>query len=122
LETLFCNRSGTPDDSALRRVLSAQGPGTGWQLIPIAVLGTWALVVNGNIFSRRISLRTRSREIMLPLLLFPFPSGDHRHGSTEPQPSHGRILRALWIALLAAYDVMFTVASLLLFETVLQAE
>ena len=32
--------------------------------------GTWALVVNGTFFAA-MSLRTRSREIMLPLLLFP---------------------------------------------------
>ena len=44
--------------------------GPAWQLIPIAVLGTWALVVNGTFFAA-MSLRTRSREIMLPLLLFP---------------------------------------------------
>src|SRR3982074_3120632 len=44
--------------------------GSGWQLIPVAALGTWALVVNGTFFAE-VSLRTRSREIMLPLLLFP---------------------------------------------------
>src|SRR5271168_2076582 len=44
--------------------------GPAWLLIPVAVLGTWALVVNGTFFAA-ISLRTRSREIMLPLLLFP---------------------------------------------------
>src|SRR5213079_434612 len=48
--------------------LRALGPG--WELIPIALLGTWALVINGTFFAA-ISLRTRSREIMLPLLLFP---------------------------------------------------
>jgi len=48
--------------------LRALGPA--WQLVPIALLGTWALVVNGTFFAA-ISLRTRSREIMLPLLLFP---------------------------------------------------
>ena len=44
--------------------------GPAWQLIPVAILGTWALVVNGTFFAA-MSLRTRSREIMLPLLLFP---------------------------------------------------
>src|SRR5271167_2998491 len=48
--------------------LRAVGPA--WQLIPIALLGTWALVVNGTFFAA-MSLRTRSREVMLPLLLFP---------------------------------------------------
>ena len=44
--------------------------GSEWQLVLVAILGTWALVVNGTFFAA-ISLRTRSREIMLPLLLFP---------------------------------------------------
>src|SRR5579871_2338502 len=48
--------------------LRAVGPA--YQLIPVAVLGTWALVVNGTFFAA-MSLRTRNREIMLPLLLFP---------------------------------------------------
>src|SRR6202521_1741497 len=44
--------------------------GPAWELIPVGLLGTWALVVNGTFFAA-MSLRTRSREIMLPLLLFP---------------------------------------------------
>src|ERR1700741_1052738 len=48
--------------------LRALGPA--WQFIPTALLGTWAIVVNGTFFAA-MSLRTRSREIMLPLLLFP---------------------------------------------------
>src|SRR5258707_15388969 len=44
--------------------------GPAWQLIPVAMLGTWALVINGTFFAA-MSLRTRSRELMLPLLLFP---------------------------------------------------
>jgi heme exporter protein B len=100
--------------------LRALGPG--WQLIPIAVLGTWALVVNGTFFAA-ISLRTRSREIMLPLLLFPIsiPAIIAMVNGTTAILT-GEFSAHFWIALLAAYDVMFTVASVLLFETVLQAE
>ena len=36
----------------------------------VALLGTWALVVNGTFFAA-LSIRTRNREIMLPLILFP---------------------------------------------------
>src|ERR1700747_1575106 len=36
--------------------LRALGPG--WELLPIALLGTWALVINGTFFAA-ISLRTR---------------------------------------------------------------
>jgi len=34
--------------------------GPAWQLVPVALLGTWALVVNGTFFAA-MSLRTRSR-------------------------------------------------------------
>jgi heme exporter protein B len=100
--------------------LRALGPA--WELVPIAALGTWALVVNGTFFAA-ISLRTRAREIMLPLLLFPISL-----------PSLLAMVRAttailtgdepakFWIVLLVAYDVVFTTGCLLLFETVLQAE
>ena len=39
-------------------------------LLAILPLGTWALVGNG-VFFAALSLRTRSRELLLPLLLFP---------------------------------------------------
>ena len=51
----------------------------------VAALGTWALVVNGTFFAA-MSLRTRSREIMLPLLLFPI--------SIPALARHGRCARA----------------------------
>src|SRR6476619_307935 len=44
--------------------LSSIGPV--WQLALIAVLGTWALVVNGTFFAA-MSIRTRNRDLMLPL-------------------------------------------------------
>ncbi len=100
--------------------LRALGPA--WQLVPIAVLGTWAIVINGTFFAS-ISLRTRSREIMLPLLLFPI-SIPALLAMVEGTTSilSGELTARFWIALLLAYDVVFTMASLLLFETVLHAE
>jgi heme exporter protein B len=91
-------------------------------LIPIAILGTWALVVNGTFFAA-MSLRTRAREIMLPLLLFPLsiPALLGMVNSTTAILT-GETSPAFWIALLVAYDVVFTTACLLLFETVLEAE
>ena len=44
--------------------------GPAWQLMVVAALATWALVVNGTFFAA-MSIRTRSREVMLPLILFP---------------------------------------------------
>jgi heme exporter protein B len=96
--------------------------GTGWQLIPVALLGTWALVVNGTFFAA-VSLRTRSREIMLPLLLFPIsiPAIQAMVEATRIILTGDGSAR-FWIVLLLTYDVVFTTACLGLFETVLQAE
>ncbi|HZP18270.1 MAG TPA: heme exporter protein CcmB [Terriglobales bacterium] len=100
--------------------LRALGPA--WELLPIAVLGTWALVVNGTFFAA-ISLRTRAREIMLPLLLFPIsvPALISMVNATTGVLTGEESVR-FWFALLGAYDVVFTIACLLLFETVLEAE
>jgi heme exporter protein B len=96
--------------------------GPGWQLIPVAALGTWALVVNGTFFAA-VSLRTRSREIMLPLLLFPIsiPAIQSMVEATRIILTGDGSAR-FWIVLLVTYDVVFTTACLALFETVLQAE
>jgi heme exporter protein B len=92
------------------------------QLIFLTLLGTWALVVNGTFFAA-MSLRTRSREIMLPLLLFPIsiPAvlamvNGTRAILTGDDPAQ------FWIVLLVTFDLVFTTSSLLLFETVLHAE
>jgi heme exporter protein B len=100
--------------------LRAVGPG--WQLLPVAALGTWALVVNGTFFAA-MSLRTRSREIMLPLLLFPIsiPAILGMVNATAAILG-GEYSARFWIVLLVAYDVVFTIASLLLFELILHAE
>jgi len=100
--------------------LRALGPA--WQLIPVAMLGTWALVVNGTFFAA-MSIRTRSREIMLPLLLFPIsiPALLAMVEGTSAILT-GEASAKFWIVLLAVYDLVFTTVSLLLFETILHAE
>jgi heme exporter protein B len=96
--------------------------GPAWQLIPVALLGTWALVVNGTFFAA-MSVRTRSRELMLPLLLFPIsiPAVLGMVAATTNILT-GENLAHFYIVLLLAYDVVFTTACIGLFETVLQAE
>ena len=100
--------------------LRAVGPA--WELIPVGVLGTWALVVNGTFFAA-VSLRTRSREIMLPLLLFPISIP-----AVQAMVEATRIILAgegaarFWIVLLLTYDLVFTTACLALFDRVLHAE
>lgn len=96
--------------------------GPSYELVIVAVLATWALVVNGTFFAA-MSLRTRSREVMLPLILFPISipallamvqaTTTILMGEGSPE---------FWVVLLAVYDVVFTTVCLLLFETVLHAE
>ena len=93
-----------------------------YQLLLIAVLGTWALVVNGTFFAA-ISIRTRSREIMLPLILFPIsiPALLAMVDGTTSVLT-GEASPRFWIQLLAIYDLVFTTVCLALFETVINAE
>jgi heme exporter protein B len=96
--------------------------GPAWQLIVVALLGTWALVVNGTFFAA-LSIRTRSREIMLPLILFPIsiPALLAMVDATTSILT-GEASPDFWMKMLAVYDVVFTAVCLLLFETVLNAE
>jgi heme exporter protein B len=96
--------------------------GNAWLLLAVAALGTWALVVNGTFFAA-LSIRTRSREVMLPLILFPIsiPAVLAMVEATTLILT-GEASPGFWIRLLLTYDVVFTTASLLLFEIVLHAE
>ena len=96
--------------------------GNPWQLAMVLPLGTWALVANGTFFAA-LSIRSRNRELLLPLILFPIfmpallamvlATGSILTGDSDP---------SLWIKLLLGYDIIFTTVSLLLFEVVLHAE
>jgi heme exporter protein B len=96
--------------------------GETWKLLLLLPLATWALVCNGTFFAA-LSLRTRSREMMLPLVLFPLSLPcllAAVQGTTNVLT--GNDSPDLWLKLLACYDVIFTTASLLLFGTILNAE
>lgn len=96
--------------------------GQPWLLLVVMPLGTWALVANGTFFAA-LSLRTRNRETMLPLVLFPISipallamvqaTTNILTGEYEP---------TLWIRLLVGYDIIFTTVCLLLFGTILNSE
>jgi heme exporter protein B len=96
--------------------------GNPWLLALVLPLGTWALVANGTFFAA-LSIRSRNRELLLPLILFPIfmpallamvlATGSILTGDSDP---------ILWIKLLAGYDIIFTTVSLLLFDVVLHAE
>ena len=91
----------------------------------ILPLGTWALIVNGTFFAA-LGLRARSRELLLPLLLFPISIPALL---AMVQATSGIITNDLdpiqinlWIKQLAAYDLIYTTLCILLFETILHAE
>jgi heme exporter protein B len=100
--------------------LRALGQG-GWMFV-VLPLGTLALVVNGTFFAA-LSLRTRNREMLLPLILFPItvPALLAMVQSTTGILS-GEFDPGLWIRLLGGYDVIFLTLCLLMFETILNAE
>jgi heme exporter protein B len=100
--------------------LSSVGPL--WQLVLIALLGTWALVVNGTFFAA-MSIRTRNRELMLPLLLLPIsiPAVLSMVTATA-QVLSGEGSPAVQLKFLAGFCVIFTTTCFLLFDTVLNAE
>ena len=96
--------------------------GEAWKLLLILPLGTWALVVNGTFFAA-LSLRTRSRETLLPLVLLPV-SVPALLAMIQAATAvlTGEFEPALWLKLLVAYDVVFTTVCVLLFETILGNE
>jgi heme exporter protein B len=96
--------------------------GETWKLLLILPLGTWALVVNGTFFAA-LSLRTRNRETLLPLVLLPIsmPALLAMIQATTNVLT-GELEPTLWIKVLVAYVVTFTIACILLFQTILSAD
>jgi heme exporter protein B len=96
--------------------------GETWKLALVMPLGTWALVCNGTFFAA-MGLRTRNRELLLPLILVPI-SLPALLGMMQATMAiiTGEFDPGLWIRLLVAYNIAFTIVCLLLFDTVLSAE
>lgn len=96
--------------------------GQGWLLVAVLPLGTWALVCNGTFFAA-MGLRTRNRELLLPLIMVPI-SVPALLGMMQATTAilTGESDPGLWIRLLLAYNIAFTAVCLLLFETALSAE
>jgi heme exporter protein B len=98
--------------------------GDTWQLALVIPLGTWALVSNGTFFAA-LSIRSRNREMLLPLILFPIflPALLAMVLSVKTiLTGDGSDPNLLWIKVLTGYDIIFTTISLLLFDTVIEAE
>jgi heme exporter protein B len=98
--------------------------GDAWLLALVVPLGTWALVANGTFFAA-LSIRSRNRELLLPLILFPIflPALLAMVQSVKTiLTGDGSDPSLVWIKMLGGYDIIFTTISLLLFDTVLEAE
>lgn len=93
-----------------------------WMLVVVMLLGTWGLTVIGTMFSA-MTVNLRLRELMLPTLVYPalIPlligaiSLSSLLVAGEPLGADNQI----WFRLLVAFDVIFTVLSVALVETVL---
>lgn len=91
-------------------------------LLLFILLGTIGFAAVGTLFSA-LSINTRAREVMLPILLFPImvpvfiagvrATGSLLDGETLSDVSH-------WLRLLLAYDAIFIAAAFLLFDYVVE--
>ncbi|HNS02748.1 MAG TPA: heme exporter protein CcmB [Anaerolineae bacterium] len=97
-----------------------------WLLSPalllVVALGTVGYAAVGTLFAA-LSINTRAREVMLPILLFPvmvpvFVAGVQAVSRLLDGDSLADIVR--WIQLLVAYDAIFLAAAMLLFDYVVE--
>jgi heme exporter protein B len=97
-----------------------------WLLSPalllVLALGTLGYAAVGTLFAA-LSINTRAREVMLPILLFPvmvpvFVAGVQAVSRLLDGDSLADIMR--WVQLLLAYDAIFIAAAMLLFDYVVE--
>lgn len=98
-------------------------PGTWPALLGVALLGAVGLVTLGTFYAAMAS-RSRAREVLLPLLLFPMlvPALLAAIEATKALLA-GDLMReaGAWASLLVAYDAIFLSATFLAFDTVIEA-
>jgi heme exporter protein B len=91
-------------------------------LLATLLLGIVGLVTLGTFYAAMAS-RTRAREVLLPLLLFPMLVPVLLAAMSASKALLGGDLMheaSAWIRLLIGYDVIFLVAALLTFEHVIE--
>ena len=92
------------------------------RLAPVLLLGLLGFAAVGTLFAA-VSLRTRAREVMLPLLMLPLAAPLLIAGiQASAQLLAGEPLAAVahWLRLLVAFDVVFLVVGWLAFEYVVE--
>ena len=96
----------------------------GWpKLLGVLALGIVGLVAMGTFYAS-MTTRSRAREVLLPLLLFPMLVPVLLAATTASKALLGADLMhesGAWIRLLAAYDLIFLIATFLAFEHVIEA-
>jgi heme exporter protein B len=96
----------------------------GWpSLLGVLALGIFGVVVMGTFYASMAS-RSRAREVLLPLLLFPMLVPVLLAATAASKALLGGDLMqesGAWIRLLAAYDLVFLVATFIAFEHVIEA-
>lgn len=96
----------------------------GWPaLLGVLALGIIGLVVMGTFYASMAS-RSRAREVLLPLLLFPMLVPVLLAATTASKALLGADVMheaGAWIRLLIAYDIVFLIATFLAFEHVIEA-
>ena len=90
------------------------------RFVAILIAGTWGIIVTGTFFSA-LTLHTRMRELMLPLLLLPIIVAQ-MIAAVEATTGlfRDRVLPMLWFNQLVGYDIIFTTLSLLLFRFIIE--
>ncbi len=93
-----------------------------WTLIPVILLGTWALVVVGVSFSA-LTVNVQLREVMLPLLIYPtlvpaliasmVLTGNLLDGQTFSGDN------ITWLRLLVGFNIIYTALAVSLIDIVL---
>jgi heme exporter protein B len=96
----------------------------GWpSLVGVLALGVVGLVVLGTFYASMAS-RSRAREVLLPLLLFPMLVPVLIAATTASKALLGADVMheaGAWIRLLVAYDLVFLIATFITFEHVIEA-
>ncbi len=93
------------------------------ELLAVALLGIVGVVVLGTFYASMAS-RSRAREVLLPLLLFPMLVPVLVASTTASKALIGADLMheaGAWIRLLLIFDVVFFVATFLAFDHVIEA-
>ena len=98
-------------------------PATWPSLLGVLALGVVGLAVLGTFYASMAS-RSRAREVLLPLLLFPMLVPVLIAATTASKALLGADVMheaGAWIRLLVAYDLVFLIATFIAFEHVIEA-